>query len=531
MLSLAVALAGAPTPCSSSSIPSPLRLRGHVPSKALAAAKSLGGLASDTQITMTFVLPLRNQEELQNLLNRIYDPTDLLYGHYLTPGEFTERFAPDQEDYDALVAYAKSLGLTVIGTHPNRTLLDVSAPAIVTEAAFNLHLQQYQTQEGRKFHAPDNDPEVPDFIASRITGIIGLDNYNVRHAHNRFTPAAESARISPDASGSSPGGMTPSDILTAYELQGVAQTGAGQTIALFELDGYHASDVAYYASYYGLPSVSLQNVLIDGFSGAAGSGADEVTLDIELLMAMAPGVNKIIVYEGTNTDKGVIDTYNRIATDNLAKQISTSWGLSEDQSSSTVINSENTIFRQMAAQGQSIYAASGDSGAYDNGSTLSVDDPASQPFMVGVGGTRLFVNTDMTYNHESSWNDDNTVNGGAGGGGVSSHWSIPVWQQGVASAVSSTKRNVPDVALNADYQNSGYSIYFQGSWGAYGGTSCAAPLWAAFTARVNQQRAAGGYPPLGFLPTLRSTRSRPGQGMGLISMTSRTAARTSTIRL
>lgn len=263
-------------------------------------------------------------------------------------------------------------------------------------------------------------------------------------------------------------------------------------MALFELDGYNASDIAKYVSYYALPSAPLQNVLVDGFSGSAGSGAGEVTLDIELQIALAPGASRIIVYEGPNSGTGVVDTYNRIAMDNLAKQISTSWGISEGQNSKAVINSENTIFQQMAAQGQSIYAASGDSGAYDNGSTLSVDDPASQPYMVGVGGTQLFLNSDKTYSYESTWNVNNTVSGG-----VSSLWIIPTWQQGIASAVSATKRNVPDVSLNSD-QYTGYSIYYKGGWYIFGGTSCASPLWAAFTARVNQMRIANGMSTLGF---------------------------------
>jgi subtilase family serine protease len=498
LLALAVALGGAPTPCSSASIPAPVRLRGHVPTKALAAAKWLGALASDTQIPMAFVLPLRNQAELQELLDRICDPADPLYGHYLTPREFTDRFGPTQADYDAVIAHARSLGLTVTGTHPNRTLLDVSGPAGTVEAAFNLHLGRYRAPDGREFHAPDDDPEVSDAIASRIVGLVGLDDAAVRHPHSRFVSAAEVAQTSPLQIGTGPGGgLTPDNIRTAYNLQGVTPTGSGQTLGLFELDGYNPSDVASYVSYYGLPSVPLQNVLIDGFSGKAGSGASEVTLDIELQIALAPGASKIIVYEGPNSNTGVVDTYNRIATDNLAKQISTSWGLSEGQSSSAVISSENAAFQQMAAQGQSIYAASGDSGAYDNGSTLSVDDPASQPYMVGTGGTQLFVNPDVTYNYETTWNVNNKVSGGAGGGGVSSLWSIPVWQQGIATATSTTMRNVPDVSLNAD-QYTGYSVYYKGGWYIFGGTSCAAPLWAAFTARVNQQRAANGNPPLGF---------------------------------
>lgn len=475
-----------------------VRLHGHIPQKAIANARWIERLSSKTQISIAFSLPLRNQEELSQLLSRIYDPADPLYGNYLSTQEFIDRFCPTQADYDSVAVYAGSLGLNITGTHPNRTLLDVSGTAAVIESAFGLHLQSYQALDNRKFYAPDNDPDVPGSIAPIISGVIGLDNAAVWHSHSRFISAAGSALTSPYQIGTGPGGaLTPSDIQKAYNLAGVAANGSGQTLGLFELDGYNSSDVTQYVSYYGLPSIPLQTILVDGFSGSAGTGASEVTLDIELQIALAPGVSKIIVYEGPNSTKGVVDTYNRIATDNIAKQISTSWGLSEGQNSLTVINGENTVFQQMAAQGQSIYAASGDSGAYDNGSTLSVDDPASQPYMVGVGGTQLFVNSDRSYNYETTWNVNNTVSGGSGGGGVSSIWSIPSWQQGVASAVSATMRNVPDVSLNAD-QYTGYSIYYRGGWWIFGGTSCASPLWAAFTARVNQVRAANGLSTLGF---------------------------------
>ncbi len=486
--------------CFTSVAAASVRLPGHAPYGAIDASHQVGHVGSDVQMSLALVLPLRNQADLHVLLSKLYDPADQLYGKYLSSQEFIGRFAPTQADYDAIAAYARGLGLTVAGTHPNRTLLDVSGPVSAIESGFNLHINNYQAPDGRQFYAPDNDPEVPDSVATQVIGIVGLDNLAVWRAHSNYISADHASNASPSQIGTGPGGaLTPSDILVAYNLTGVASNGSGQTLGVFELDGYNASDVAAYVSYYKLPAVPLQNVLVDGFSGRAGNGASEVTLDIELQNALAPGASRIIVYEGPNTNTGVVDTYNRIATDNLAKQISTSWGLSEGQSSSSVINSENAAFQQMAAQGQSIYAASGDSGAYDNGSTLSVDDPASQPYMVGTGGTQLFVNTGETYNHETTWNNGSTSSG-AGGGGISSLWSIPSWQSVVVagcSQCSNTNRNVPDVSLNAD-QYTGYSIYYKGGWYIFGGTSCASPLWAAFTARVNQQRAANGSATLGF---------------------------------
>ena len=498
---LAVTFGRAATPCLADPVPASVRVKGHVPAKAIAAAQNLGGVPLDTQISMAIALPLRNQPELRELLARIYDPADPNYGHYLTAQEFSDRFGPSQADYDAVKSYAESQGFAIAGTHPNRAILDVAGAAGTVGSAFAIHLQQYQAKDGRTFYAPDNDPAMPSDIASRIIGVVGLDNAAVWHPHNQVISAG-SAHMSPLQIGTGPGGaLSPTDILTAYNLAGTTATGSGQVIGLFELDGYSASDISSYAGYFGLPSIPLKNVRIDGFSGRPGSGADEVTLDIELQMALAPGASQIMVYEGPNSATGVIDTYNRIATDNTAKQISTSWGLSENgaQSISTppFLTSENNIFMQMASQGQTIFASSGDDGAYDNGSTLSVDDPASQPYMVGVGGTQLYVNSGEAYNYETTWNVNNTISGGAGGGGISTVWSIPSWQQGIASAASSTMRNVPDVSLNAD-QYTGYSIYFNGSWQIYGGTSCAAPLWAAFAARANQLRAANGNPLLGF---------------------------------
>src|SRR2546426_7957932 len=162
------------------------RLYGHIPARAIAAARWRGRLASEKTIPMTLALPLRDQEELRALLSRLYDPADPIYGHYLTQQEFTDRFGPTQTDYDAVAGYARSLGLTVTGIHPNRTLLDVSGPVAAVESAFNLRMQSYEASSGREFYAPDEEPKVADFIASRLAGVIGLENANVRHASSHF---------------------------------------------------------------------------------------------------------------------------------------------------------------------------------------------------------------------------------------------------------------------------------------------------------------------------------------------------------
>ncbi len=505
-------VSAAPVAADAASVPAASAFRaltGHIPD-AVRQAQAVSSLDSSLTLPLVLTLPLRHRAELADLLRGQADPSDARYGQFLTPQQFADRFSPTQADYDRAIAYAKSVGLTVVATHPNRTVLDVSAPAGQAERAFGLHLLVYQSgQDGRFFFAPDAEPRIPSALAAVVSGVVGLDNAAQWQPHFRLRPEpAISPFLDPSAlplqTGSGPGGgLAPSDIKKAYNLAGVSQTGSGQTLGLFELDGYKSSDITAYETKFGQPAVPLQNILVDGYSGAAGSGAGEVTLDIELQAALAPSATKIVVYEGPNSNTGVVDTYNKIATDNLAKQISTSWGEPENAASASVRNSENAAFQQMASQGQSIFAAAGDSGAYDDKSTLSVDDPASQPYMTGVGGTALTTaGAGGAYSSEKTWNGGSVANGG-GGGGISTVWPIPSYQSGVVSAASkgsTTMRNVPDVSLDAD-PNTGYAIYSGGAWVVYGGTSCAAPLWAAFTALVNQQRAANGLGTLGFANT------------------------------
>ena len=230
-----------------------------------------------------------------------------------------------------------------------------------------------------------------------------------------------------------------------------------------------------------------------------------MTLDIEMVLAVAQGLEKIIVYEGPNdsSNNGLLSIYQKIADDNTAKQISTSWGSPERDIGKVALNADNQIFMQMAAQGQTLFAASGDNGAYDTpaGHSLNVDDPASNPYVVGVGGTSLILDVSQNYSSESVWNDG-LASRAAGGGGVSVVWPIPSYQIGVPGIASSRFRNVPDVALNSD-PDTGYSVYYDGQWQEDGGTSAAAPLWAAYLALVNEQRVLDGKAVMGhMLPRL-----------------------------
>ena len=460
-----------------------------------AGATVEGTVPASATVDVAITLPLRNQPELNALLDDLYNPLSPRYHHFLTPEQFTAEYSPTLSDYEVVANYARRSGLTIIGTHANRTILDVTAPASIVSRAFAVHLRTWSSDTGEHFMAPDAAPSLPAVVAAKVQSVIGLENAQKWHTHITQPDASVLNFQQPFQVGSGPNNaLSPNDIKSAYHLNTLPLTGTGQTLALFELDGFNQADVNAYRNYFGIGGPVDSVVLLDGFSGAAGNGASEVTLDIQLMNALAPGA-KVMVYEAPNSNTGVVDAYARIASDNIAKEVSSSWGLAESQMTAGVESSENSSFQQMATQGQSVFAAAGDSGAYDNGSTLSVDDPASQQMMTGVGGTRLSVNTDHSWASETTWNNG-SISAGAGGGGVSVVWSKPSYQNGFG--YSATARNVPDVSLDAD-PNSGYAIYFGGTWTIYGGTSCAAPLWAAFTGLVNEQRIANQQSTIGFI--------------------------------
>ena len=462
----------------------------HLP-RALRQFQDAGSVNEDQNLSVTIELGLNNEADLDRMISEIYRPGSPTYHQFISPQEFKARYAPTAEQVNAVQAQLKAQGVSST-LHENGYLLKAQGRVASLGSFFKTEIHNYLDSKGAAYFAPAFEPQVP--TGSIIRAIHGLHNVT------RWTTHAAKSSASPLRAGTGPnGGLSPADIRSAYTVP-TSVNGSGEALALFELDGYKASDITQYENTFGLSKPTLTNVLVSGVTGAAGSGADEVTLDIELMIAVAPGASKIIVYEGPNTGQGVLDTYARIANDNLARQVSTSWGAPEISNSASFLQTENTIFKQMASQGQTVYAAAGDSGAYDNGTSLGVDDPASQPYVIGVGGTKLFTTANGLYDHETTWNNG-SPSSGAGGGGISAVWTQPTWQHGAITAASlgsTSMRNVPDVSLDSD-PATGYAIYVGGQWHTFGGTSCAAPLWAAFTALVNQQRISAHLAPVGFL--------------------------------
>lgn len=459
------------------------RIEGHVP----AAVETLavkGNLPPDTQLHLAIGLPVRDAAGLNAFVRSVSDPSSSNYRHYLTTEEFTERFGPTEQDYQAVINFAESNGLTVSTTHPNRMIVDVEASTAAIERAFHVTLHTFKhPTEDRDFYAPDTEPVVDQAVP--ILHIGGLDNYYTRKPHHTIKPLDVLTNVSP-RTGTGPSGTYLGNDFRAAYVPGVSQTGTGQVVGLLEFDGYNQGDITSYESLAGISPRTLQNVLIDGYSGAAGSGQSEVCLDIEVAVSLAPGLTKVIVYEAPNPSPWE-DILNRMANDNTAKNLSCSWGGGGPDATA------EQIFQQMAAQGQTFFNATGDSDAY----TGSIPFPSDSPNIVQVGGTTL-----STVSAGGAWSSETTWNWGGGtgsSGGISTVYGIPSWQQPISMATnqgSTTKRNLPDVALTADNV---YVIYHNGRTGSFGGTSCAAPLWAAYTALVNQKAASFSQSPVGFI--------------------------------
>ena len=354
-------------------------LHGHVPA-AVGHLRALERLASTNRLDLVIGLPLRNREALASLLGQLYDPASPAYHQYLTPGQFAERFGPTPQDYEAVIAFAKANGLRVTGTHPNRTLVDVSGAVGDIEKTFQVKLHVYQhPTEGRTFYAPDVEPSLD--LAVPVLTVSGLDNFAVPRPASRpaffFRKISEATpNAEPVVAGSGPRGYLLGGISGRPTLPGSRWTARGRRWGCWSLMATTPMTSSPTRTWPGLPNVPLTNVLVNGFSGRPGSDNGEVALDIEMAISMAPGLSKVIVYEavpGSNPLRPAEpdgDGHQQPRADPRRRQLSSSWHWWSSQRSG-----QDQIFQQFAAQGQSFFQASGDDGAY----CASVLCPVPQP--------------------------------------------------------------------------------------------------------------------------------------------------------
>jgi subtilase family serine protease len=458
----------------------------HVQEAILNGAAPLVGQLPATQ-TMHFdvVLALSHPDELDNFLKELYDPTSPSYRHFVTVPEFTERFGPSQKDYDAVVRFAKANGFKIISG--SRDAMDIRLQGKVGDIEKALHVTMgvYQhPTENRTYYSPDREPTID--LPFQLWHVSGLDNYSIPHPMLKKRDVQSQAQ--PEATtGSCPQqSFCGSDMRAAYYGSGPLN-GAGQNVGLLEYLGYDIADVnTYYTNAGQTRSVAVVGISVDGTNVLCASPCDdtEQTLDITQAAGMAPNLGTIYVYVGS-TDTALLSA---MSTDTpLPAQLSASWTWTPSPAA------DNPYFQKMAAQGQTYFTASGDSGFY-TGSALW---PANSQYVESVGGTDLVTSgAGGPWASETAWAD--------GGGGWGTNTPIPAWQQlpGVVTTAnkgSTQFRNVPDFSANANFTF--YVCADQNGCTAnvYGGTSFAAPMWAGFMAMVNQQALAGGNPILGFI--------------------------------
>jgi len=475
----------------------------------------VGFLPTTQRLNLIIHLPVRNQNELTSLIDRLSDSTSPDYRQWLSVAEFTERFGRTETEYQRVVDFAETNGFSVSYKSPNRLMLVVRGSVAQIEKTFHVRMRTYQhPTESRIFYSPDREPSLA--LDVPVSHISGLNNYSYPRPGAGPRPAQLVTRNhdgGPDVTGtgSGPGGsFLGSDMRAAYNMG--SNTGTGQTVGLTEFSGYTASDVNLYFSSIGQTNnVPIDNILVDGgtltWSNANDEG--EVCLDIEQAVSVAPGLTQLRVYIGPTSFGTGVDGYifSQMATDNIAKQLSNSWWWYPDDP-----QTDDPYFEEMATQGQTFFSISGDYGAYTGNDHDDMGYPAEDVHLTVVGGTTL-TTAGGAWQSEVVWNDYGEGSGGGPADDGTLYFGIPAWQVPVINSDnqgSTTLRNSPDVALQADFDN--YICYDNGGCAEnWGGTSFATPRWAAWLALVNQQVVANGQPAgLGFInPTLYSIGQGP----------------------
>jgi subtilase family serine protease len=468
----------------------------HVrPEVATGRAQFIGPLPATQTMRFDIVMPLRDRAGLQSFVQEVNDPASPSYHQFLTPQEVTARFGPSQEDWDAVVAFAKTSGFNIIGgTRDSRDLWLTGTVANI-EKALHVTLGNYRDLvEDRTFFAIDREPTVN--LPFQLWHITGLDNDS--RPHPMYVKKSDYAKahgidaekvVSHATTGSGPSAsFLGSDMRAAY-YEGTALTGTGQNLALFEFLGTDLADLNTYYSNVGQTKPYTPTLISTGgysttCTESGGCDDTEQTLDMTQAMGMAPGSTMLYMYVCGNassiSDTACISAMVSTTDAPLSKQISCSWGWTPADPSTL-----DPYFEQMASQGQNFFAASGDSSAW---SASNEAWPADDANIVSVGGTDLTTSSAAgPWKSETAWAD-------SGGGNSPDSIPIPSWQTPVdgCSGCSKTLRNGPDVSANANFTFYVCADQTTCTANEFGGTSFAAPMWAGYLALANQQAAANG---------------------------------------
>lgn len=465
----------------------------------------IGPTASNEMVTFSVVLRVPGRAELDAFLVDLHDPSSVDYRRYLSVGDLGRRFGLPAPVIEEVVERLSDAGLEVIRRDMERTFLTVRGTAAAVNAYLDVHLQDYTDDMYGGFHVPDREPRISDELSDAVMGVAGLDT----------TPQLRPLFRAPLADVPI-GGLKPTDVALAYDiapLHAAGIDGTGQTVAIVSFDTFLDGDVAAYDAQVGLtglPPVERRLVPVD-YVPVRGSGTGEVNLDIDVVRSIAP-MAQIVDYEGSN-GQGFAPIMSAILEDGRTDLVSISWGRCEADKEALSRTLDDIQFDAAFAQGITVFVASGDVGAYGCNHSLfegdlrvSPDYPSANPSLISVGGTFLWVRQDGTYLDEAAWEGSLSTVGT--GGGRSANYPRPTWQlaPGVDTSVGAP-RQIPDVAGPADPESGFLVVYTQlGETGpsldVSGGTSAAAPFWAASTVLVRQVAEQQGVGPLGALGPL-----------------------------
>jgi kumamolisin len=464
----------------------------------LYGATAVGKADPDERFEISILVRRRAADALEKHANKLA-AGDRAYGR-ITRERFAETYGAASRDLDAVQAFATAHNLVVVAQHPARRTMVLSGTVAQFNQAFGVDLQRFE-HGGGSYRGRVGAIQLPDELNGIVEAVLGLDNRPAASPHLRHR--RPNGNVQWHAAASAATSYTPTEIAAAYGFP--SGTGKGECIAIIELGGgYRPADLAAYFASLDLPVPRVTAISVDhGTNQPTGddNGPDaEVMLDIEVAGAVAPEA-ALAVYFAPNTDAGFFDAITTAIHDttNRPSVISISWGGPESSWTQQAMTAFDQAFQAAAALGITVCVASGDNGSGDGvtDGASHVDFPASSPFALACGGTRLLM-ANGTVAGETVWNDGRT--GGATGGGVSAAFIRPLWQVGMKTTTAKgtvdqlAMRGVPDVAGDAD-PYTGYDVRVDGTNTVIGGTSAVAPLWAGLIARIN---AANGEP-LGYI--------------------------------
>jgi len=483
----------------------------HMPLKgservAVTGAKAIGAANPDESLQVTVLLRSRAQAEDANTRSNKATAAEraavesllkqsAIERQHLTREQFLKQRGALEEDILKVEEFAHEYGLSIADANLAKGSVTLSGTVANFSKAFNVELLSYELPGG-SYRGRTGPVHIPSELDGIITAVLGLDNRPQARPHFRtHRPAMTSHALTTQPAGT----FTPVQVAQLYDFPKNAD-GANQCIAIIELGGgFKSKDVQrYFKTTLNRKAPKVVAIAVDGGNnkptGDANGPDGEVLLDIEVAGAVAPK-STLAVYFAPNTDQGFYDAIAAAVHDTRYNPsvISISWGGPESSWSQQSLTEFNTLLEDAATLGVTVCVASGDKGSTDGvtDGLQHVDFPASSPFALACGGTKLTA-ANGQYGNEETWNEMANQEG-ATGGGVSDFFAKPSYQADAPNLVVPRSKNpgnfigrgVPDVSGDAD-PVTGYDVYVDGQASVIGGTSAVAPLWAGLTACINQ---------------------------------------------